>query len=86
MVEKEMATDRPTQNPSVADYAKESLAYLQETRDVLATIHGNITSNRAGNEEEVQVTCLLDNMAEIKETAMQIREIARNINMALFNE
>lgn len=86
MAEMGMVTDRPTQNPSIADYAKESLAYLKETRDVLATIHGNITSNRAVNEEDGQVTCLLDNMAEIKETAMLLREIARMINMELFNE
>ena len=59
---------------------------LKEARGVLASISGNITSNRPDEGEDRPVTCMRDNMAEIKETAMQIREIARNINMALFNE
>lgn len=86
MAEMGMATDRPVQNPSIADYGKESLAYLKETKGVLVSIFGNITSCRTVEEEEGPVTCLRDNMAEIRDTAMQIREIARNINMALFNE
>ena len=86
MAEMEIKTDRPVQNPSVADYGKESLAYLKEARGVLASISGNITSNRTDDGEDRPVTCLRDNMAEIRDTAMQIREIARNINMALFNE
>ena len=86
MVEMSNVTDRPVQEPSIADYGKESLAYLKEARGVLVSIFGNITSNRAVEEEERPVICLRDNMAEIRETAMQIREIARNINMALFNE
>lgn len=86
MAEMGMVTDRPVQNPSVADYGKESLAYLKEARGVLASIFGNITSNRPDEGEDRPVTCMRDNMAEIRETAMQIREIARNINMALFNE
>ena len=86
MAEMEMKTDRPAQNPSVADYGKESLAYLKEARGVLASVFGNITSNRPDEGEDRPVTCMRDNMAEIRETAMQIREIARNINMALFNE
>lgn len=86
MAEMEMKTNRPEQNPSIADYGKESLAYLQETKGILVSIFGNITSLRTAEEEEVQVTCLSDNMAEIREISIQIREIARNINMALFNE
>lgn len=86
MVEKEMVTDRPMQEPSIAEYGKESLAYLKETKDVLVSIFGSITSCRTADEEEGPVTCMRDNMAQIRETAMQIREIARNINMALFNE
>lgn len=82
----EMVTDRQVQNPSIADYGKESLAYLKEARGVLVSIFGNITSCRTVEEEEGPVTCMRDNMAQIRETAMQIREIARSINMALFNE
>lgn len=86
MAEMGMVTDRPAQNPSIADYGKESIAYLKEAKGVLVSIFGNITSCRTVEEEEEPVTCLRDNMAEIRDTAMQIREIARNINMALFNE
>lgn len=86
MAEMGMATDRPVQNPSIADYGKESLAYLKETKGILVSMIGNITSNRPDEGEDRPVTCLRDNMAEIRETAMQIREIARTINMALFNE
>ncbi len=86
MVEKEMVTDRPVQEMSIADYGKDSLAYLKEARGVLASISGNITSNRPDNGEDKPVTCLRDNMFEIRDTAMQIREMARTINMALFNE
>ena len=86
MVEMEMKTDRPTQEPSIADYGKESLAYLKEAKGVLVSIFGNITSCRTVEEEEGPVTCMRDNMAQIRETAMQIREIARDINMVLFNE
>lgn len=86
MVENRMVTDRPTQEPSIADYGKESLAYLKEAKGVLVSIFGNITSCKTVEEEEGAVTCMRDNMAQIRETAMQIREIARNINMVLFNE
>lgn len=86
MAEMEMKTDRPTQEPSIADYGKESLAYLKEAKGVLASIFGSITSCRTVEEEEGPVTCMRDNMAQIRETSMQIREIARNINMVLFNE
>lgn len=86
MAEMGMVTDRPVENPSIADYGKESLAYLKEAKGVLVSIFGNITSCRTVEEEEGPVTCLCENMAEIVETSMQIREIARNINMALFNE
>ena len=86
MTETGMATDKPVQEPSIADYGKESLAYLKETKGVLVSIFGNITSCRTGEGEEGPVTCLRENMAEIRDTAMQIREIARKINMVLFNE
>lgn len=86
MTEIGMITDRPVQNPSIADYGKETLACLKEARGVLASISGNITSNRPDEGEDRPLTCLRDNMTEIRETAMQIREMARNINMALFNE
>lgn len=86
MAEMEMKTDRPVQEMSIADYGKDSLAYLKEARGVLASIYGNITSNRPDNGEDKPATCLRDDMFGIRETAMQIREIARNINIALFNE
>lgn len=86
MVDKEMVTDIPVQEPSIADYGKESLAYLKEAKSVLVSIFGNITSCRTVEEEEGPVTCMRDNMAQIRETSMQIREIARNINIVLFNE
>lgn len=86
MAEMSNVTDRPVENTSIADYGKESLAYLKETKGVLVSIFGNITSCRTVEEEEGAVTCMRDNMAQIRETAMQIREIARNINMVLFNE
>ena len=86
MIAEANVTDKPVENPSIADYGKESLAYLKEAKGVLVSIFGNITSCREVEEEKKPVTCMRDNMAEIRETAMQIREIARNINMALFNE
>lgn len=86
MIAEANITDRPVQEPSIADYGKESLAYLKEAKGVLVSIFGNITSCRQVEEEEGPVTCMRDNMAQIRETAMQIREIARNINMVLFNE
>lgn len=86
MDEMGIATDRPVQNPSIADYGKESLAYLKETKGILVSMLCNITSNRPDEGEDRPVTCMRDNMAEIRETAMQILEMARTINMALFNE
>lgn len=86
MIAEANAADKPVENPSIAEYGKESIAYLKEAKGVLVSIFGNITSCRTVEEEEEPITCLRDNMAEIRETAMQIREIARNINMALFNE
>lgn len=86
MIAEANVTDKPVENPSIADYGKESLAYLKETKGILVSILGNITSNRPDEGEDRPVTCMRDNMAEIRETSMQIREIARNINMALFNE
>lgn len=86
MAEMGMVTDRPVREPSIEDYGKESLAYLKEARGVLVSIFGNITSNRTDEGEDCSINCLRDNMAEIRDTSMQIREIARNINMALFNE
>lgn len=86
MAEMGMVTDRPAREPIIEDYGKESLAYLKEARGVLVSIFGNITSCRTDEEKDCSITCLRDNMAEIRDTAMQIREIARNINMALFNE
>ena len=68
----EMVTDRPVQEPSIADYGKESLAYLKEAKGVLVSIFGNITSCRTVEEEEGPVTCMRDNMAQIRETSMQI--------------
>lgn len=79
-------TNAPVQEPSIANYGKESLEYMWETKDILASIYSNITSNRTNDEARSEMTCLRDNMIEIKDTAMQIREIARNINRVLFNE
>ena len=86
MIAEANVTDKLVENPSIAEYGKESIAYLKEAKGVLVSIFGSITSCRTVEEEEGPVTCLRDNMAEIRDTAMQIREIARNINMALFNE
>lgn len=86
MIAESNVTEKSVENPSIAEYGKESIAYLKEARGVLASIFGNITSNRPVEEEERPVTCMRDNMAQIRETAMQIREIARDINMVLFNE
>ena len=86
MAEVEMVTDRSVQNPSIADYGKESLEYMEEIKKILASIYSNITSNRTNDEARSEVTCLRENAIEIRDVAMQIREIARNINMALFNE
>ena len=86
MAEMGIVTNAPVQNPSIADYGKESLEYMWETKDILASIYSNITSNRTNDETRSEVTCLRENAIEIRDTAMQIREIARNINMALFNE
>ena len=86
MIAEANVTDKPVENPSIAEYGKESIAYLKEAKGVLVSIFGNITSCRTVEEEEEPITCLRDNMAEIRDTAMQIREIARNINMLLFNE
>lgn len=86
MAEMGMATDRPVENPSIADYGKESLSYLRETRDILGSIYSNITSNRATNDEVIaEVTCLRENAIEIRDTAMLLREMARTISRELFN-
>ena len=85
MVEKEMVTDRPVENPSIADYGKESLEYMGETKDILASIYSNITSNRTNDEARSEVTCLRENAIEIRDAAMQIREMARTISKELFD-
>ena len=86
MAEMGMVTDRPAQNPSIADYGKESLEYMWETKDILAFIYSNITSNRTNEETRSEVTCLRENVIEIKDVAMQIREMARTIRRELFSE
>ena len=85
MVEMSNVTDRPVENPSIADYGKESLAYMEETKKILVSIYGNLTSEGLNNEPSSEVTCLKENMIEIRFAAMQIREMAKTINMALFN-
>ena len=86
MAEMEMKTNRPEQNQSIAEYGKESLEYMWETKDILASIYSNLTPERLNDEPRAEVTCLKENMIEIRNAAMQIREMARTINMALFNE
>ena len=86
MAEMGMAKDRPVQNPSIADYGKESLGYMRETKDILASIYSNITSNRTDDEAIAEVTCLRENAIEIRDVAMQIREMARVISRELFND
>lgn len=86
MVEKQAVTDRPTQEPSIAEYGKESLGYMRETKDILASIYSNITSNRTDDEAIAEVTCLRENAIEIRDVAMQIREMARVISRELFND
>ena len=85
MAEMGMVTDRPEQNPSIADYGKESLEYMEETKDILASIYSNITSNRTNDETRSEVTCLRENAIEIRDVAMQIREMARTISKELFD-
>lgn len=86
MAEMGIVTDRPAQNPSIADYGKESLEYMEEIKKILASIYSNLTPERLNDEPRAEVTCLKENMIEIRNAAMQIREMARTINMALFNE
>ena len=86
MAEMGIATNAPVQNLSIADYGKESLEYMEETKKILASIYGNLTSEGLNDEPRAEVTCLKENMLEIRNAAMQIREMARTINMALFNE
>ena len=85
MAEMGIAKDRPVQNPSIADYGKESLGYMRETKDILASIYSNITSNRTDDEAIAEVTCLRENAIEIRDVAMQIREMARAISKELFS-
>ena len=85
MAEMEMKTNRPEQNPSIAEYGKESIEYMWETKDILASIYSNITSNRTDDEVRSEVTCLRENAIEIRDVAMQIREMARTISKELFN-
>lgn len=85
MIAEANVTNKPVQNPSIADYGKESLEYMWETKDILASIYSNITSNRTNDEARSEVTCLRENAIEIRDVAMQIREMARTISKELFN-
>ena len=86
MAEMGMATDRPVENPSIADYGKESLSYLRETTDILGSIYSNITSSRVTDGEVIaEATCMRENAIEIRDTAMLLREMARTISRELFN-
>lgn len=85
MAEMGMVTDRPAQNPSIADYGKESLECMWETKDILASIYSNLTPERLNDEPRAEVTCLRENAIEIRDVAMQIREMARTISKELFN-
>lgn len=85
MIAEANVTDKPVENPSIADYGKESLGYMLETKDILASIYSNITSNRTNDETRSEVTCLRENAIEIRDVAMQIREMARTISKELFN-
>lgn len=85
MAEMGIVTDRSAQNPSIADYGKESLEYMEEIKKILASIYSNITSNRTNDETRSEVTCLRENAIEIRDVAMQIREMARTISKELFN-
>lgn len=85
MTEMGMVTDRPVQNPSIADYGKESLEYMLETKNILTSIYSNITSNNISEEKRAEITCLRENAIEIKDTAMVLLELARTISLELFN-
>ena len=85
MIAEANVTDKLVENPSIADYGKESLEYMLETKDILASIYSNITSNRTNDETRSEVTCLRENAIEIRDVAMQIREMARTISKELFN-
>lgn len=85
MIAEANVTDKSVENPSIAEYGKESLEYMWETKDILASIYSNITSNRTNDEARSEVTCLRENAIEIRDVAMQIREMARTISKELFN-
>lgn len=85
MAEMGIATNAPVQNPSIADYGKESLEYMEEIKKILASIYSNLTPERLNDEPRAEVTCLKENMIEIRNAAMQIREMARTISKELFN-
>ena len=70
----------------VSDYEKEITECLAETREILSSIYGTITSaNNSGEIIETPVN-LMENVIANKELATQIRSIANDINRVLFNQ
>ena len=69
----------------VADYEKEISECLAETRDILSSIYGTITSANNSGEDTGTPVSLMENVIANKELATQIRSIANDINRVLFN-
>lgn len=69
----------------VADYEKETSECLVETRAILTSIYGTITSTNNSGENAGTPASLIDNVIANNDLAIQIRAIARDINRVLFN-
>lgn len=70
----------------VANYEKEISECLAETRDILSSIYGTITSANNSCEDIGTPVSLVENVIANKELATQIRSIANDINRVLFNQ
>lgn len=70
----------------VSDYEKEISECLAETRDILSSIYGTITSANNSCEDIGTPVNLMENVIANKELATQIRSIANDINRVLFNQ
>ena len=70
----------------VADYEKEISECLIETRELLSSIYGTITSANNSGEDIGTPVSLVENVIANKELATQNRSIANAINRVLFNQ
>lgn len=69
----------------VADYEKETSDVLVETRAVLASIYFTMSADNYSSDDTGTPNCLMENVVANKELAMQIRDMAKDINRILFN-